>query len=79
MYCVCVWTQEEIQSVILFLWAKGTAPIEIHREIETFYGSNVMTVLHVRKWCREFTGCRLSVTDEQRSGLTSTSADLVCN
>jgi hypothetical protein len=42
-----------------------TAPIEIHREIEAVYGSNVMTVQHVRKWCREFSGCHVSVTDEQ--------------
>ena len=37
-----VWTQE-VRSVIRFLWAKGTAPIEIHREIEAVYGSDVMT------------------------------------
>jgi len=71
-----VWTQEEIRSVIRFSWAKGTAPIEIHREIQAVYGSNVMTMQHVRKWCREFSGCRVSVTDEQRSGRPSTSADL---
>jgi limonene-1,2-epoxide hydrolase len=38
-----VWTQEEVRSVIRFLWAKGTVPIEIHREIQAVYGSNVMT------------------------------------
>jgi len=59
-----VWSPEEVRSVIRFLWAKGTAPIEIHREIQVVYGSNVMTVQHVRKWCREFSSCRLSVTDE---------------
>jgi hypothetical protein len=42
-----VWTQEEVQSVIRFLWAKGTTPIEIHNEIQALYGSNVMTVQHV--------------------------------
>jgi len=45
--CVCVWTHEEVRSGIRFLWAKGTAPIEIHREIQAVYGSNVMTVQHV--------------------------------
>ena len=74
---LCDWTQEEVRSVIRFLWAKGTAPTEIHREIETVYGCNVMTMQHVRKWCREFIGGRVSVTDEQRSGRPSTSADLV--
>ena len=47
-----VWTQEEVRPVIRFLWAKGTAPIEIHHEIQAVYGSNVMTVQHVRKWYR---------------------------
>ena len=58
LYCVC--GHEEMRSVIRFLWAKGTAPIEIHREIRAVYGSNVMTMQHVRKWCREFSGCHLS-------------------
>jgi len=34
-------------------------------------------VQHVRKWYREFSGCRVSVTYEQRSRCPSTSADLV--
>jgi hypothetical protein len=41
---LCVCTQEEVQSVIRFLWAKGTAPIEIYREIQAVYCPNVMTV-----------------------------------
>ena len=36
-----------------------------------------MTTQNVRKWCRKFSGCRARVTDEQRSGRPSTSADLV--
>jgi len=72
-----VWTQEEVRSDTRFLWAKGRAPIEIHREIQAVYGSNVMTVQHVQKRCQEFSGCRLSVTDEQRSGRPSTSANFV--
>ena len=44
-----VWTQEVVRSVIRFLWPKGTDPIEIHREIQADYGSNVMTLQHVRK------------------------------
>jgi len=66
-----------VRSVIRFLWAKGTAPIEIHHEIQAVYGSNMLTMQHVRTWCREFSGCHVSVTDEQRSGRPSTSADLV--
>jgi hypothetical protein len=41
------------------------------------YGANVMTVQHVCKWCREFESGRVNVMDEHRSGLSSTSADLV--
>jgi len=44
---LCVWTHEEVQSVILFLWEKGTAPTEIHHEIQAVCCSNVMTVQHV--------------------------------
>ena len=40
-----VWTQEEVRSVIQFLRAKGTAPIEIHREIQAVYGSDVMNAV----------------------------------
>ena len=46
---MCVWTQEEVRSVIRFLWAKGTAPIESHCEIQAVYGSNMMTMQHMRK------------------------------
>jgi len=46
LYCVCV-RKQKVRSVIRFLWAKGTAPIEIHHEIQTVYGSNMMTVQHV--------------------------------
>ena len=44
-----VWTQEEVRAVIQFLWAKGTAQIQIHCEIQAVYGSNLMTVQRVRK------------------------------
>jgi hypothetical protein len=49
---------------LLAFLAIGTAQIEIHREIQTVYGSNLITVNHVRKWCRKFSGCRVIVTDE---------------
>jgi hypothetical protein len=44
-----VWTQEEVRSVIRFLWEKGTALIEVHHDIQIVYGSNVMTMQHVQK------------------------------
>jgi hypothetical protein len=69
LYCVCVCVCGHKKR--FDHWAKGTVPIEIHREIQAVYGPNVMTVQHVRKWCREFSDCRVSVTDEQRSGSPS--------
>jgi hypothetical protein len=56
---------------------KIVPPFEIHRELVTVYGANVMTVQRVRKWYREFDSGRVNVMDEQRSGRPSTSADLV--
>jgi hypothetical protein len=49
-----VWPKEEMRSVIRFLRAKKVPPVEIHRELLTVYGANVMTVQHMRKWCGEF-------------------------
>jgi hypothetical protein len=56
---------------------KEVPPVEIYRELVTVYGTNVMAVQHVRKWCREFDSGRVNVMDEQRSSRPSTSADLV--
>jgi hypothetical protein len=56
---------------------KKVPPVEIHYELVTVYGGSVITVQHVRKWCREFDSGRVNVLDEQRSGQLSTSADLV--
>jgi hypothetical protein len=70
------WTKE-VRSVICFLWAEKVPPVEIRSELVTVYGANVMTVQHVGKWCRECDSGRVNVMDEQRSGLPSTSADLV--
>jgi hypothetical protein len=61
----------------LFLRAKKVPPAEIHHELGTVYGANVMTVQHVHKWCREFDSGQVNVMDEQRRGWPSTSVDLV--
>jgi hypothetical protein len=41
--------------------------IQVHCQIQAVYDPNMMPVQHVRKWFREISGCRLSVTDEQSS------------
>jgi hypothetical protein len=46
---------------------KRDPPVEIHGELVTLYGANVMTVQHLRKWCREFDSGRVNVMDEQRT------------
>jgi hypothetical protein len=60
-----------------FSWANKVTLVEIHCELVTVYGANVMTVQHVRKWCREPDSVRVNVMDEQGSGWPSTFADLV--
>jgi hypothetical protein len=57
--------------------SKKVSPVEIHHELVTVYGANVITVQHVCKWFREFDSDRVNVMDEQRSGQLTTSDDLV--
>jgi hypothetical protein len=45
---------------------KKVPPVVIHRELVTVYGANVMTVQHVRKWCREFHSGQVNVMDERK-------------
>ena len=73
------WSKEEVRSVIRFFYGKKFQPIEIHRELATVYGGNVMAAQRVHKWCREFDSGQVNVKDEQRSGWPSTSADSVQN
>ena len=61
----------EVRSVIRFLRFKKNSPIEIHRELKAVYGDKVMSVQHVRKWCRLFDEGRNQVADHARSGRPS--------
>jgi hypothetical protein len=38
------WTKEDVHSLIRFFMGKKAPPVEIHRELVTAYGANVMTV-----------------------------------
>lgn len=64
----------EVRAVIRFLNHKKIRPTEIHRQIVEVYGP-VMSVQHVRKWCREFLSGRTNLEDEQRSGRPSVISD----
>jgi len=46
--------------VVPFLWTKE---VEIHCELVTVYGGNVMAVQCVHKWCREFDSGQVNVKD----------------
>ncbi len=48
--------------------AKNTTVIEIHRQLTEVYGSDIMSVQIVNKWCREFHERRHKVHDESRIG-----------
>ncbi len=42
------------RAVIQFLMAKNMSAVEIHRQLTKVYGSDIMSVQMVRKWCQEF-------------------------
>jgi hypothetical protein len=66
------WACKEVCSVIRFLWAKHVSPVEIHRQLIEVYGDGVMSVQHVREWCREFKNGRTNIHDDDRTGRPST-------
>ena len=67
----------ELHSVIRFLSAKNTTPVDIHSQLCEVYGDKCMTIKHVRKWCKWFKEGRKDVHDERRSGRPSTSDEMV--
>jgi hypothetical protein len=54
----------EILAVIHFIHAKNMSAGEIHHELCSVYGQNVMSVGTVRRWCRLFKDGRTNVHDE---------------
>jgi transposase len=70
----------EIRAFTRFLHAKNMSVAEIHRELSTIYGQNIMSEGSVRQWCRMFKDGRTNIQDEERSGGPSVvSDDLVQN
>jgi hypothetical protein len=65
----------EIRAVILFLRAKKKNAAEIHCELCSVYGQNVMSEGTVRQWCGMFIDGRTIVHDEERSGRPSEVSD----
>jgi hypothetical protein len=44
----------EVREVIRFLHTKGETALEIHRQLVSVYGEDIMNRQNVAKWCREF-------------------------
>lgn len=68
----------EVRAVIRFLLAQNVSAADIHRQLCTVYGPNVMSEGVVRQWVRFFKSGRTNIHDEERSGRPSVvSNDLV--
>ena len=67
----------ELRALNRFLSAKGTTPIDIHRQLCEAYGPQCKDVKNMRKWVREFMYGRTDVHDELRCGLPSVSAKII--
>jgi transposase len=61
----------EIRGFICSLHAKNMSAAEIHCELCTVYGQNVMSEGTGRQWCRMFEGGQTNFHDEERSGRPS--------
>ena len=57
----------ELRSVIRFLTAKNKNATEIHRELCSVYGENIMSRSMVSRWRQTFIEGRTTTHDEQRS------------
>jgi hypothetical protein len=55
----------EIHAVICFFHAKNMSAVEIHRELSTVYGQNVMSEGTIRQWCTMFKDGLTNVHNEE--------------
>ena len=56
-----------------FVCAEGVKPVEIHRRKLAQYGQSTMSQRKVYEWVERFKSGRTRVTDEGRSGQSSSS------
>jgi hypothetical protein len=68
-------TSCEVRAVICFLHVKNMSAVEIHLELCTVYGQNVMSERTVRQWCRTFRDGQTNIHNEEWSGLPSVVSD----
>ena len=78
--CVVQWlwhynfVREEVHSVSRFSWSKNVFPIEINLHFIGVYGSDVLRVQHVTKWCSEFEGGHVNIRGSVRRAHRSAQA-----
>ena len=63
--------------MIRFLSAKGTTPIDIHRQLCEVYGPQCMDIKNMQKWVTEFMYGRTDMHDEQHAGWPLVSAETI--
>ena len=62
------WSKVEMRSVIRFLVAKDLKSSEIHTEIKSVYGEDVMGKPQVYEWCSKFKAGHIDVNDKVHAG-----------
>ena len=61
-------TTIEQRGVVRFLWAKGMAGKDIHKEMLPMYGEHCLSRQAVHNWVQNFSEGRTSIEDEHRVG-----------
>jgi transposase len=61
-------TTIEQHGVVQFLWAKGMAAKDIHKEMLPMYGEHCLSCQAVHNWVQKFSEGRTSIEDEHRVG-----------
>ena len=61
-------TTFEQRAVIRFLWAKGCAAKDIHKQMLPVYGENCVSRKSVHNWIEKFTQGRSQLADNNRTG-----------
>jgi len=70
----------EQHGVVRFLWAKGMAAKDIHKEMLPMYGEHCPSRQAVHNWVQKFSEGRTSIEDEHRVGRpTYSGAQPSCN
>ena len=59
-------TTIEQRGIVRFLWAKGMAAKDIHKEMLPMYGEHCLSRQAVHNWVKKFSEGRRSIKDEHR-------------